>query len=75
MNAIVNFVLRIVGGLFLLAAFLQWITYDYPDVSPFVPGPIFAPGMISQMFNWLFVVFLGTVGCVMIGFARRARQK
>lgn len=53
LNTIVNLVLQFVGGLFLLAAFLQWITFDYPDVSPYMPFAIFAPGMMFQMINYL----------------------
>ncbi|PWJ84377.1 hypothetical protein C8D77_13311 [Mesorhizobium loti] len=74
MKSIVNVVLQIVGGLFILAAFLQWITFDYPDVSPYIPFAIFAPGMMSQMINWIFVCLLGTIGFVMIGFARREKR-
>ena len=53
---------KIIGIGFMLLAFLQWITFDYPDVNPFRPGAIFAPGMISQIFNWFFVCILGTIG-------------
>jgi len=43
--------------LFLVAAFLQWITYEYPDVNPFAFGAIFPPGMLSQLFNWTLSAF------------------
>ncbi|MER9445604.1 hypothetical protein NKI79_30450 [Mesorhizobium sp. M0340] len=75
LNTIVNLVLQFVGGLFLLAAFLQWITFDYPDVSPYMPFAIFASGMMVQTINYPFVCLLGMIGFVMIGFARRDRQK
>lgn len=68
-------VLKLVGGLFLVAAFLQWIAYDYPDVNPYAFGAIFAPGMLSQLFNWILVCLLGTIGAVLIGFARSWAQK
>ena len=67
--------LRLAGGGFLLAAFLQWLTFDYPDTNPFAPGAIFAPGMLSQLFNWIFVCLLGTTGIVLIGLARSWGQK
>lgn len=53
---------KIIGVVFMVAAFLQWITFDYPDVNPFLPGAIFAPGMLSQVLNWLIVCVLATVG-------------
>lgn len=53
---------KIVGIVFMLLAFIQWITFDYPDVNPFWPGAIFAPGMISQFFNWIIVCVLATIG-------------
>ena len=53
---------KIIGIIFIATAFLQWITFDYPDINPFWFGAIFAPGMISQIFNWLFVCILATVG-------------
>ena len=53
---------KIIGVGFILLAFSQWITFDYPDVNPFGIGAIFAPGMILQIFNWFFVVILGTIG-------------
>lgn len=75
MKAVSVVVLQVLGGLFVIAAFLQWITFDYPDVNPFAPGAIFAPGMLSQLFNWILVCFLGTIGVLLISFARSWRQK
>jgi len=53
---------KIIGIGFLLLAFIQWLTFGYPDVNPFWPGAIFAPGLISQFFNWIFVCILGAIG-------------
>ena len=53
---------KIFGIGFMFLAFYQWATFDYPDVNPFGIGAIFAPGMISQIFNWVFVVVLGSIG-------------
>ncbi len=51
------------AGIFLMAlAFFQWITFEYPNVNPFGPGAIFAPGMVSQILNWLLVCILGSIG-------------
>lgn len=47
---------------FFAFAVVQWITYDYPDVNPFFPGAILAPGMFGQFLNYLIVVALGTIG-------------
>jgi heme A synthase len=62
MSAILRFLSRVIGVVLLAAAFLQWVTFDYPDVNPFRPGAIFAPGMLSQVLNWLLVCVLGTIG-------------
>ncbi|RWB91155.1 MAG: hypothetical protein EOQ52_06935 [Mesorhizobium sp.] len=68
-------VLQLVGGVFIVAAFLQWATFEYPDINPFGPGAIFATGMLSQLFNWILVCLLGTTGVLLIGFARRWSQQ
>jgi len=44
------------------AAFLQWLTFDYPDINPFWPGAIFVPGVLSQVLNWLIICILAAVG-------------
>ncbi len=52
MKALCAACLQVVGGVFLVVALLQWVTYEYPDINPFRPGAIFAPGMLSQLFNF-----------------------
>lgn len=75
MKALCAACLQLVGGALVLAAILQWATYEYPDINAFAPGAIFAPGMLSQLFNWILVCFLGTTGVVLIGFARSWREQ
>jgi hypothetical protein len=62
MRTIFHLASRIVGVIFLAAALLQWLTFDYPDMNPFGGVTIFTPGAISQVFNWVFVVVLATIG-------------
>ena len=59
---IISFVAKILGILIMAAAFLQWITFDYPDVNPFWPGAIFVPGVASQFLNWIIVSIIGSAG-------------
>ncbi len=47
--------------MFLAAAVLQWLLFEYPDINPFAAN-IFTPGIISQVLNWLIVVVLATIG-------------
>jgi len=61
-GAILRFVSRAIGVVLIAAAFIQWITFDYPDINPFWPGAIFVPGMLSQVLNWLIVCILATIG-------------
>lgn len=75
MKALSVALLQLVGGSLIAAAFLQWVTYEYPDINLFAPGAIFSPGMLSQPFNWILVCLLGTTGVVLIGFARSWRQR
>jgi hypothetical protein len=56
----------IAGALLVVAAVFQWLTFDYPDVNPLWPGAVFAPGMISQVVNWIVVCVLGGTGCALI---------
>lgn len=53
---------KLVGVVLMVLAFLQWVTFDYPDLNPFWPGAIFNPGMLFQFFNWLIVCILGASG-------------
>lgn len=60
--ALVRMFARIMGFLLMTLAFLQWITFEYPDVNPLWPGAILAPGMLSQILNWLVVCVTGASG-------------
>lgn len=62
MKTMLRLVARVIGVTLMAAAFLQWLSFDYPDVNPFWPGAIFAPRMLSQVANWLLVCVLATVG-------------
>ncbi|CDX55590.1 exported hypothetical protein [Mesorhizobium plurifarium] len=75
MKALCVAALQVVGGAFIAVAFLQWATYEYPAINPFAPGAILAPGMLSQLFNWILVCLLGTTGLVLIGFAQSWRRQ
>lgn len=67
---------RAAGALLICLAFLQWITFDYPDVNPFWPGAIFVPGMLSQVLNWIVVCVIGATGLGLwqLGGARRGHE-
>ena len=62
MKVILHLAAKVLGITLIVIAILQWITFDYPDVNPFWPGAIFAPGMASQVLNWLLVCILGSAG-------------
>lgn len=51
-----------IGMLLMISAFLQWITFEYPDASPFKFGFVFAEGLISQVINWVLVAIIGAIG-------------
>lgn len=53
---------KVIGVGLMAVAFLQWITFDYPDVNPFWPGAVFAPGMLSQFVNWIIVCAIAAIG-------------
>lgn len=53
---------KIVGVAFMLLAFWQWISFDYPDINPLRLGGILVPGVMSQVLNWLIVAVLATIG-------------
>ena len=57
-----NLIYKAVGSIVLLLAFIQWITYDYPDMNPFWPGLFFDPATVSQVINWGVVAVLGATG-------------
>ncbi len=57
-----------IGGILMFLAFLQWITFDYPDVNPFWPGAIFSPGVVSQFLNWILVCTLGASGWLLFSY-------
>ena len=62
MAATLRFLSRAIGVVLMVAAFLQWLTFDYPDFDPFWPVAIFVPGVLSQVLNWLIVCILAVVG-------------
>lgn len=62
MKFLLRGIAKAIGIVFMFLAFLQWVTFDYPDVNPFWPGAIFAPGMASQILNWGVVCILAVVG-------------
>lgn len=62
LKAIARLVARVVGTVFMAAAVLQWLTFNYPDINPFWPGAVFASGLLSQVLNWLLVCVLATIG-------------
>ncbi len=62
MKALLRWAAQLTGVLFMAAAFLQWLTFDYPDINPFWPGATLAPGMLSQVFNWAVVCVLAAIG-------------
>ena len=51
-----------VGVLLMLLAVVQWITFDYPDANPLRGSGLLAPGMLSQVVNWLIVAVVAAVG-------------
>jgi multisubunit Na+/H+ antiporter MnhB subunit len=61
MKAVGLWIAKGVGALFIVAAILQWLTFDYPNVSPWGVS-IFSPGMFGQFVNWIIVCVLGAVG-------------
>ena len=62
MRTLLRLVARAIGVVFMAAAFLQWLTFDYPDVNPFGGVTIFTPGIISQVLNWVLVCVLAVIG-------------
>lgn len=67
--------LKGVGTILMLLAFLQWATFDYPDMNPFWPGLIFSPGAISQVLNWLVVAVLGATGYGLYSAGRKSGKE
>ena len=65
MNNILAILARTTGVAFLALAFFQWLTFDYPNVNPFFPGAILAPGMLSQVFNSMLVGAIAAAGILM----------
>ena len=53
MIVLLHLAAKVLGIAPMVIAILQWITFDYPDVNPFWPGAMFAPGIASQVLNWL----------------------
>lgn len=57
-----NVISKLIGALFIVAAVFQWVSFDYPDTTPFWPGAVFTPGTIGQVINWLVVCILAVIG-------------
>jgi hypothetical protein len=60
----------IAGGLFMAAAFFQWISFQYPDVYPLRFGATFASGIANQFINWVIVCLTATVGWMLFSFGK-----
>jgi hypothetical protein len=55
---------KLIGLIFMVSAFLTWISYDYPDFVAFSPRGMF-PSFFDQIglaINWGLVVIQGTIG-------------
>ena len=65
---------KILGVLLMLTAFWVWISYDYPNVSPFAFGAPLAPGMFGQVLNWIIVCILGAGGWFLFTLARKSKK-
>jgi len=74
MRLIIGVIAQVVGVLFMVAAFLQWATYDYPDFNPFAGVSIFTPGVLGQVLNWLIVVVLATIGWTLFSYGRKSGE-
>lgn len=61
MRNILRVLTKGIGILFLIAAFLQWITFSYPMANDWWPIGLI-PGMFSQFLNWIIVCLLATAG-------------
>ncbi len=62
MKKMLRMIAKVAGIAVMALAFLQWLTFDYPDVNPFWPGAIFVPGMVSQFINYILVTVIGSIG-------------
>ena len=60
---------QVAGIILMILAFLQWITFDYPDVNPWTAN-ILTPGIPAQLLNWLLVCMLGAIGGILFHFGR-----
>ena len=64
------------GVILMVLAFLQWITYSYPEINitSFGGGGILAVGLIESIglfVNWLLVCVLGASGWGLFSWARK----
>lgn len=75
MKVVLIYLSKALGVLLMALAFLQWITFSYPAVNPLWPGAIFAPGMLSQVLNWLLVCVLGAIGWGLFSFGRASNER
>ena len=64
MKKIIGFIGKILGVVFIVLAFMTWISYDYPSFAPFTPKGLF-PLLFDQVglvINWGLVVIQGVIG-------------
>lgn len=57
-----------VGGVIVLFAFAEWITFPYPDISPFRLLGVWSAGFLApftSMILWLKVVIIATPGVLL----------
>ena len=64
-------ILRAIALIFFAIAFLQWITFTYPEVNPLYPGGLFTPGMLDNNINIVVVVALAGIGLLLWNAAKR----
>lgn len=64
MKKTIGLIGKILSVVFIVSAFLTWISYDYPNFAPFTPKGLF-PSLFEQVglvINWGLVVIQGVIG-------------
>ena len=74
---IIGLILIPLGALFVVLAFFQWLTFDYPDANPLTTFGINIFDYIGQALNWLLVVIMGSFGalCFALGVSWTGLEK
>ena len=75
MKTMLIYIARILGVALMILAFLQWVTFEYPNVNPLWPGAILAPGMLAQVVNWLIVCVIGAAGWGLFSMGRTTKEQ